>query len=309
MAFPAMNRNWPVLAFGSLLSCISTYWLACVNSTVRTPYLDEFFHVRQALTYWSHQWHIWDPKITTPPGLYLVSYVGLYLGRLFPSVDLLQQLRAHNVIGILLIFLVVNQLIGASNKRADTIAIAHTALNICLFPPLFFFSGLYYTDVISVLVVLKAHEAFQNRRPALVAFYSLLSLWFRQTNIFWTAAYLGGSEVIRQVKARQPSSKDEYTTPTWSNLVQRSLSDGIVHDLTVDSATIEGMGNQNCGGKSLTIIDYIKLIISLALATSRTLPTLIQPMSPYILTIGAFAGFVIWNGGVVLGMCNLISCL
>lgn len=229
-----------MLGFGFLLACISTYWLAQVNSTVKTPCLDEFFHVRQALAYWSHQWHIWDPKITTPPGLYLISYIGLHLGRLVPSEDLLGQLRAHNVLGILLIFPVTNCLVTALRGKRDSFTISHTAFNICLFPPLFFFSALYYTDLISILLVLKAHEAFQNKQPVLVAVYSLISLWFRQTNIFWTAIYLGGSEVVRQIQLRQGKLNIRHSNPTWSNIVRNGWYDGIVHDLTVDSAYFEG---------------------------------------------------------------------
>src|SRR4051812_7721932 len=45
-------------------------------------------------------------------------------------------------------------------KDDQTVVIdAHTALNIALFPPLFFFSALYYTDVISTLVVLLSYSA------------------------------------------------------------------------------------------------------------------------------------------------------
>ncbi|KAI9821215.1 MAG: glucosyltransferase [Pycnora praestabilis] len=36
----------------------------------------------------------------------------------------------------------------------------HTILNICLFPPLFFFSALYYTDLLSAVFVLGAYESF-----------------------------------------------------------------------------------------------------------------------------------------------------
>lgn len=32
---------------------------------------DEVFHVRQAKNYVQGKWNIWDPKITTPPGLYV----------------------------------------------------------------------------------------------------------------------------------------------------------------------------------------------------------------------------------------------
>ena len=32
---------------------------------------DEVFHIGQAQAYLNNQWHVWDPKITTPPGLFV----------------------------------------------------------------------------------------------------------------------------------------------------------------------------------------------------------------------------------------------
>ncbi|VEL31785.1 unnamed protein product, partial [Protopolystoma xenopodis] len=34
--------------------------------------MDEYFHLRQTLLFYSGNFSHWDPKITTPPGLYLV---------------------------------------------------------------------------------------------------------------------------------------------------------------------------------------------------------------------------------------------
>ncbi|KAI7538973.1 hypothetical protein KC331_g10023, partial [Hortaea werneckii] len=50
-------------------------WFYLVDRTVTEPYLDEVFHVRQAQLYCAGNFHDWDPKITTPPGLYIVSYL------------------------------------------------------------------------------------------------------------------------------------------------------------------------------------------------------------------------------------------
>ena len=71
------------------LLTITSYWFLLVRTEVLEPYLvghdyisdlksrplsslqDEVFHIRQALAYWHNQWKVWDPKITTPPGLYV----------------------------------------------------------------------------------------------------------------------------------------------------------------------------------------------------------------------------------------------
>lgn len=37
--------------------------------------MDEEFHYRQFSTYYGGDFKTWDPKITTPPGLYYVQYL------------------------------------------------------------------------------------------------------------------------------------------------------------------------------------------------------------------------------------------
>jgi alpha-1,2-glucosyltransferase len=55
-----------------IFSSISAWVLKQVNLVVREPYMDEPFHVPQAQAYCRAQYLTWDPKITTPPGLYVV---------------------------------------------------------------------------------------------------------------------------------------------------------------------------------------------------------------------------------------------
>ena len=85
----------------------------------------------------------------------------------------------------------------------------HAALNICLFPPLFFFLGLYYTDVwsaLSVIITLRFHQKKATRSMVLAG---IASLFFRQTNIFWVGIYLGGLEVVRKLERHRPSASWE----------------------------------------------------------------------------------------------------
>ena len=294
------TQTSPALAFGSLLAAISTFWLAQVNATVKAPYLDEFFHVWQAIAYRKNQWQVWDPKITTPPGLYIISYLGLFITQWLPTENTLAQLRAHNVVGILLVFIVLNKVVLA-RRNGSTYLAAHTAFNVCMFPPFFFFCGLYYTDIMSVLVVMMAHKAFYDKDPVRVAIYSLLSLWFRQTNIFWTAIYLGGSEVLRQIKLRQKPSGNQSSVATFSQVARFSWSKGAVYDLPVADAFLEGLLFRTTPDALLMDIDYMKVIISLVLSALPVFQSLMIPLIPYVSTLGVFLGFIIWNGGVVLG--------
>ncbi|CAI2187505.1 1087_t:CDS:2, partial [Funneliformis geosporum] len=54
-----------------------------VNNFVRGPYMDEIFHIPQAQQYCKGKYDEWNPKLTTPPGLNLLSFNALTLS-LFP---------------------------------------------------------------------------------------------------------------------------------------------------------------------------------------------------------------------------------
>ncbi|UZJ54741.1 hypothetical protein CBS101457_004061 [Exobasidium rhododendri] len=62
----------PLLAsIGYLLVCLLTSEV--INREVEQPYLDEIFHVPQAQRYCDGRFEHYDPKLTTPPGLYFIS--------------------------------------------------------------------------------------------------------------------------------------------------------------------------------------------------------------------------------------------
>lgn len=129
----------------------------------------------------------------------------------------------------------------------------HTALNVALFPLLFFFSGLFYTDILSTCLVLRAYRLFLERKgaynnsgEALVWLYvtGIVSLWMRQTNIFWVAVFLGGLELVRTLDANQAPSPENETTPyALKDIVVfhlRRYSRGQIHDLPLNNAGVQG---------------------------------------------------------------------
>lgn len=84
----------------------------------------------------------------------------------------------------------------------------HSAFNICLFPPLFFFSALYYTDIASTVSVVLCYrhfvEVYRNNSPTLLqevvtVLLGVVSLSFRQTNIFWVSVFPAGLLVVSKV--------------------------------------------------------------------------------------------------------------
>jgi alpha-1,2-glucosyltransferase len=50
-------------------------------------------------------------------------------------------------------------------------------------------------------------------------------------------------------------------------------------------------------------VDLVRSILS----APMILPDLLPPFIPYALTLALFGGFVIWNGGIVLGTCILFT--
>jgi alpha-1,2-glucosyltransferase len=119
---------------------------------------------------------------------------------------------------------------------------AHTALNVALCPILFFFSGLYYTDVASTAVVLaclvNSLGRLSKERPSIMddlatVALGLLALFMRQTNVFWVVVFLGSLEGIHAVKTLRPARVDQPVMNTLSERVKffaSRYSLGDVHD-------------------------------------------------------------------------------
>lgn len=92
----------------------------------------------------------WNPKITTLPGLYLISLLFLAPFQLC----LIYWLRFVNLAAsVLNIFLFYN-LLGLYNRKEVAWKKVISSVNMAILPPLYFFSHLYYTDTISLTFVL-----------------------------------------------------------------------------------------------------------------------------------------------------------
>lgn len=236
-------------------------WRAKVNSEVPEPYLDEVFHIPQAQAYWAHRWTHWDPKLTTPPGLYLWSYLlcaVLLALRGSPTKLDTEALRTTNV-ATTAVFLpwrlqtLSDAVHNVRNTRQLGAWLSHTVLNICMFPPLFFFSGLYYTDILALLAVVEAYN-WDLKRTSGKGYRVLYTLGFlifglaalvcRQTNIFWVAVFLGGLQVVRQIRTSSKTCEPSEV----SSIVKRGLQ-GEVYDPLVSDASLSGMWFSRCAGQ------------------------------------------------------------
>ncbi|KAK0643882.1 DIE2/ALG10 family-domain-containing protein [Cercophora newfieldiana] len=285
-----------------LLYAFARSWLRLVSHYVPEPYLDEFFHIPQAQTYCEGRYLEWDDKITTPPGLYFLSVAFHKLWMMQCTVYSLRYLNITATLSIALIAtrchaLVTARISGRGNGHSS--ASFHTGLNIALFPVIFFFSALYYTDVVSTLVVLLAYENHLLRvgpqRPDFLngiwtVVLGVAALCMRQTNVFWVVVYMGGLEAAHAVRLLSPPPVEPPKGPlsfaehirfyVWRDSV------GDMHDPQLNAAWPE---------------DWLFCLISIGIAAVCNPFKVLRQVWPHITVLGLFVGFVAWNGGVVLG--------
>lgn len=192
----------------------------------------------------------------------------------------------------------------------------HSAVNISLFPPLFFFSALYYTDITSTLCVLLSYRFFlQSQDPAsntvvsttLAVISGIVALLFRQTNIFWVALFPAALAVVGCLERSPSTTSDDYDETNGSsflNIITKSWQTCQIYDCTVEDAYFEGqlLVQPRSGNCKLTLdIDYLKASLSIGVAALRNITRIVLAVAPYVFVLGLFGAFVLWNGGVVLG--------
>lgn len=159
-------------------------------------------------------------------------------GAIFDTGCHISELRSLGVLILGLMFLVCWQIRRTVQTRAGDdwwlfSEPAATAANICMFPPLFFFSGLYYTDVLSTFVVLLAYWALLWRMNGgrskkhnmasglLVYVIGVAALAMRQTNIFWVGIFLAGLEwecACERINNPMPFDLSEVGEPNYGSL-------------------------------------------------------------------------------------------
>eukprot|EP01102_Stenamoeba_stenopodia_P002557 TRINITY_DN12406_c0_g1_i1.p1 TRINITY_DN12406_c0_g1~~TRINITY_DN12406_c0_g1_i1.p1 ORF type:complete len:517 (-),score=65.02 TRINITY_DN12406_c0_g1_i1:16-1566(-) len=194
----------------------SSLLFALFSNQVTTPFMDEIFHVPQAQKYCQLIFEDYDPMITTFPGLYLfalayervLSFVqySLYLLRVVSEdhytsfdCDSLPFLRSLNLlfgignyVGLSLIMAHHHPInkrasTGEANRLLDQVNATLTAV----FPVLYFFNFLFYTDSGSIFFVLCMYYASVVRGTHLLgAMCGACSVLMRQNNWIWTAFVL-----------------------------------------------------------------------------------------------------------------------
>ncbi|XP_054720010.1 putative Dol-P-Glc:Glc(2)Man(9)GlcNAc(2)-PP-Dol alpha-1,2-glucosyltransferase [Uloborus diversus] len=158
-----------------------------VNSVVTVTYMDEIFHVPQALKYYNGIFYEWDPKITTPPGLYFITNAALLPLSLLTGFDFnkVEYFRLTNVFFTVGIFYLVYKILRIQQKEVEVRITMLSALNISMFPVLYFFTFLYYTDCGSTYFVLLMYYWHMKNSYLSASAAGAVSICFRQTNIVW----------------------------------------------------------------------------------------------------------------------------
>ncbi|KAJ7139732.1 glucosyltransferase [Mycena epipterygia] len=246
---------------------ISIMMLKEFNSVVPEPYMDEPFHIPQAQAYCRGEFESWDPKITTPPGLYILS---LLLKKAFMLKCNVPMLRLTTMLPLLALPLVLTRLMCFHQRgRLPGSILTPTldALVLSAFPIAWFFGFLYYTEVPSLLFVVGTVVAAMQNKHWFAALLGLVSCTFRQTNVIWVLYAYASSQLMYLRFRRAPPGAKSFNE---------------LHD---PPALTAGFG------------DVPRLISSVPKILGDILPAFV----PYALVLGLFGVFVVWNGGIVLG--------
>ncbi|CAO3565181.1 unnamed protein product [Mortierella alpina] len=222
---------------------------------------DEIHHIPQAQRYCNRDYWTWDPKLTTPPGLYVISNILLAAQRPLCSTTLL---RLTNLIYPCIILFTVAALLKDIHPHLTQHERFRTTAVILCFPLLWFFNFLYYTDGGSTAFVLVSWLAAKKHYHLVSAVTSAIAVTFRQTNIIWSLFILG-TAMLDLASPRERRAFDPRAYFTKSPLQLFSAINGFVHMLLSKPFTVVMMALPNLG------------------------------------LLAGFIAFVKWNGGIVLG--------
>ncbi|NXY83270.1 AG10A glucosyltransferase, partial [Alcedo cyanopectus] len=258
-----------------LLSCLL---FAALNRRQRGPYMDEAFHVPQAQAYCHGRFLQWDPMITTLPGLYLLS-----AGAVKPAAWLLGWSGSVVCSAGMLRF--INLLFGAGNlcllyslltrihrnKAVSGFQRILSSLTLAMFPTLYFFTFLYYTDPGSVFFTLFAYLMClcgNHKTSALLGFCGFM---FRQTNIVWVV-FCAGSVVA------------EKLNEAWKTQLQKKK-------------------DEKLSSRKESLPDLLRVLQFLIeyLTSPKNLLAVTALTWPYMVLVAMFFAFVLTNGGIVVG--------
>ncbi|CCM00335.1 uncharacterized protein FIBRA_02365 [Fibroporia radiculosa] len=257
----------PAATYYAAFCAISVLTLKLINEEVTDPYMDEPFHVPQAQAYCEGDYWTWDPKITTPPGLYVLSVI---LKRIFMFKCNLPMLRLTPLLFLLVLPIVLARLLCFHQRERlpQSLLVPTTeAVILSAFPIAWFFGFLYYTEVPSLVFVVATVVASAQKRHWLAALLGGISCTFRQNNIVWVMYAYACSQLMHLRFRRAPPGSQSL-----AKLHDPPALAASPMDLLHSARTLPGV-----------------------------IPEILPSFVPYALVLVGFGAFIVWNGGIVLG--------
>ncbi|XP_026744165.1 putative Dol-P-Glc:Glc(2)Man(9)GlcNAc(2)-PP-Dol alpha-1,2-glucosyltransferase [Trichoplusia ni] len=247
--------------------------------------IDEYFHVPQGLAYCNGNFSEWNPKITTLPGLYLVT---AFVGQIDCDT---YNLRFINLLGScinLIAFASILKYIYFSEKSQMKIILQ--AVSLTILPPLYFFSHVYYTETLSVMFLLIfTRISLSNRYLFQLFIIGNYAVLMRQTNIIWVALVL-----LHKLMDVFIKSSRVFGNP-YINDVKLSIRTLIARD--IDRSKLKryyGMWDVYCATKyhlSTMFGTFFRFL------TKQDL----SQICVHLMILLTFAVFIHYNGGIVVG--------
>eukprot|EP01119_Soliformovum_irregulare_P020024 TRINITY_DN6438_c0_g1_i2.p1 TRINITY_DN6438_c0_g1~~TRINITY_DN6438_c0_g1_i2.p1 ORF type:complete len:463 (-),score=58.71 TRINITY_DN6438_c0_g1_i2:5-1306(-) len=191
--------------------------------------MDEPFHIPQTQQYCQGNFLEWDQKITTLPGLYIfgviwasllsfltsiASSLGIAPASISTTCSSITILRLTNVWFALGNFWIFRKLCMQTNAISAHEA-TKRALLMSLFPLLFFYNFLYYTDPGSTFFVMWMYLESLRNNHSRSAMLGAIAILFRQTNIIWVL-FAAGSSLIRMYRFSRPPFEDNIVKDLWN---------------------------------------------------------------------------------------------
>lgn len=150
--------------------------------------IDELFHLPIGLKYCATEFSEWDNKITTLPGLYLFSSLLIAPFGYCSVYSLRYTVFFTSLINLVIVYYLRKQWVPGENK----FNLLLNTFNIVTIPPVLFFSMVYYTDILSMMLVNAMILFGLKGRSFLASIFGFLAMVTRQNNavyILFIAGY------------------------------------------------------------------------------------------------------------------------
>ncbi|ENN81130.1 putative Dol-P-Glc:Glc(2)Man(9)GlcNAc(2)-PP-Dol alpha-1,2-glucosyltransferase [Dendroctonus ponderosae] len=180
--------------FISVFAIYATLSKILFDKVYRTSNLivDEEFHLPLGEEYCKFNFQVWDPKVTTLPGLYLISSILLGPLELCSTYWLRAVSLLFSCVNLILFYIIFSKITAGGWQKV------FSALMMTLLPPLYFLAHIYYTDTVSlttILLFIILHEKDYHYAASIVGFCSIIC---RQTNVVFVAIY-GGKYILTEL--------------------------------------------------------------------------------------------------------------